>query len=127
MQVSDLLIKEGRKLTKTKRDDVEFIKKEGKRKAFHTGGNSSCRAHIRQHYILYQERCKEANIPEQHWAIPRPIWNGMEAQRCKKVPRQGTLDSSVAKLVGSQVFTRENLLHMVTQFVTVNDQVRLTS
>ena len=129
MQVSDLLlIKEGRKLTKTKRDNVEFIEKEGKQKAFHTGGNSSCHAHIRQHYILYQERCKEANIPEQHWAILCPIWNGMEeARRHKKVPRQGTLDSSVTRLVGPQVFTHENLLHMVTQFVTIDDQVRLTS
>ncbi|KAH9973657.1 hypothetical protein BGW80DRAFT_1123557, partial [Lactifluus volemus] len=55
-----------------------FIEKEGKRKAFHTGGNSSCCVHIHQHYTLYQEQCKEANIPEQHWAIPCPIWNGME-------------------------------------------------
>ena len=106
---------------------MEFIEKEGKWKAFHTGGNSSCRAHIRQHYKLYQERCKEANIPEQHWAIPRAIWNGMEEeQRRKKAPGQGTLDFVVMKLVGPQVFTRENLLHAVTQFVTINDQVRLT-
>jgi len=79
-----------------------------------------------QHYKLYQERCNEANIPEQHWAIPHAIWNGMEEeQRCKKAPGQGMLDSLVMKLVGPQVCTHENLLHVVTQFVTVDDQVRL--
>ena len=44
----------------------------------------------------------------------------------KKVTRQGTLDglltTSVAPVM--PVFTRENLLHMVTQFVAVDDQVR---
>ena len=29
------------------------------RKAFFLGGNSSCHAHIRQHYGLYKQRCKE--------------------------------------------------------------------
>jgi hypothetical protein len=29
-------------------------------------------------------------------------------------------------LTGPTTFTRENLLHMVTQFITVDDQVRLT-
>lgn len=44
------------------------------------------------------------------------------------VSKQGTLDSLITKsgLVGPQAFTRENLLHVVTQFVTVDDQVRLT-
>ncbi|KAI0278182.1 hypothetical protein BC826DRAFT_874247, partial [Russula brevipes] len=51
-----------------------FIKKSGPRKAFHTGGNSSCRQHLRQHYEIYQNRCKEANILEHHWAVPRTIW-----------------------------------------------------
>jgi len=128
MQVSHLSFNKTKKLTKLKRDDAVFIKKEGQRKAFHIGSNSSCRAHIRQHYKLYQERCKEANIPEQHWAIPRPIWNEMEEARTRdknrKVSKQGTLDLTVTKLVGPQVFTRQNLLHAVTQFVTVDDQVR---
>jgi hypothetical protein len=51
-----------------------------------------------------------------------------EAQsgRTRKVAKQGTLDTLVMKSVGPQVFTHENLLHVVTQFVTVDDQVRLT-
>jgi hypothetical protein len=101
-----------------------FVQKEGKQKAFHTGSNSSCRVHIRQHYKLYQRKCKEANIPEHHWAVPRLIWNEREvSQKHGKV--QATLDLAVTKLVGPQVFTRKNLLHVVTQFVTVDNQVRL--
>jgi hypothetical protein len=101
-----------------------FVQKEGKRKAFHTSSNSSCRVHIRQHYELYQRKCKEANIPEHHWAVPRLIWNEREvSQKHGKV--QATLDLAVTKLVGPQVFTRKNLLHVVTQFVTVDNQVRL--
>jgi len=104
---------------------VVFVWKEGKWKAFHTGSNLSCRVHICQHYKLYQRECEEANIPENHWAVPCPIWNEREeAQKRGKV--QATLDSVVTKAVGPQVFTWANLLHMVTQFVTVDDQVRLT-
>jgi len=105
------------------RDNVVFVQKEGKRKAFHTGSNSSCRVHIRQHYNLYQAKCKEANIPEHHWAVLRPIWNEREAsQKHGKV--QVILDSAVTKLVEPLVFTQENLLHVVTQFITVDNQVR---
>ena len=106
------------------RNDDEFIAKYEKRKAFHTGSNSSCRQHIRQHYHEYQERCKEKKIPEHHWAIPCPIWNKMEEE--KTGVKQSTLDGSLRKLEAKappQVFTRENLLYSVTQFVAVDDQV----
>lgn len=109
------------------RNNEEFVKKQGKRKAFFTGGNSSCRQHIRQHYAIYQERCKEADIPEHHWAIPRPVWRKMEEEkRGKKGPvaNQGTLDGMLVETLNSPVFTRENVLHKVTQFVAVDDQVR---
>jgi hypothetical protein len=109
------------------RNDEEFVKKHGKRKAFHTGGNSSCRLHIRQHYGVYQQRCKERNIPEHHWAMPRAIWKRMQDEkRGVKEARQGTLDELIkkkAKEPAPQVFTRENLLHSVTQFIAVDDQV----
>jgi hypothetical protein len=117
-------------LTEFDRNDEEFVRKQGKRKAFFTGGNSSCRHHIRQHYLIYQKKCKDGNIPEHHWAIPRAIWKIMEDEKNgKKVVTQGTqgtldglLIANVAPVV--PVFTRENLLHMVTQFVAVDDQVR---
>jgi hypothetical protein len=44
------------------------------KKAFFVGGNSTCWAHIRQHYNIYKERCKAGNIPENHHAIPRHIY-----------------------------------------------------
>ena len=106
------------------RNDGGFMKKYGKRKAFHTGGNSSCQQHIRQHYDVYQQRCKEENIPEHHWAIPRPIWKKMQEEKKGTMgERQGTLDELIRKPSGPQVFTRDNVLHSVTQFVAVDDQV----
>jgi hypothetical protein len=102
--------------------------KHGKRKVFHTGGNSSCQLHICQHYDIYHQQCIEENIPEHHWAIPRPIWRKMQdKKRGVKAERQGTLDGLVKKQKEPVVFTRENVLHLVTQFVAVDDQVILYS
>ena len=106
------------------RDDVLFIKRYGMRKAFHTGGNSSCRQHIRQHYEIYKQRCKEKKIPEHHWAIPWLIWNIMQDEkRGIKAERQSTLDGLLKKTTEPLVFSRKNVLHSVTQFVAVDDQV----
>ncbi|KAF9222251.1 hypothetical protein BS17DRAFT_669368, partial [Gyrodon lividus] len=55
-----------------------FVAKNGKRKAFHVGGNSSCRQHIRGHYELYRERCAEEKIEENHHAIPRDVLNELQ-------------------------------------------------
>ncbi|KIK78170.1 hypothetical protein PAXRUDRAFT_90381, partial [Paxillus rubicundulus Ve08.2h10] len=52
------------------KEDNRFVAKNGKRKAFHVGGNSSCRQHIRGHYELYCEQCTEEKIEENHHAIP---------------------------------------------------------
>jgi hypothetical protein len=80
---------------------MELMKRHGKAKAFFTGGNSSCRHHIRQHYQLYKERCKAAKVPEHHWAIPRPIWNEMEALKDgRRAEKQGNLDGIVQKVQG---------------------------
>jgi hypothetical protein len=100
------------------------VKKHGKIKAFFTGSNSSCRHHTQQHYDLYKERCKNAEIPKHHWAIPRTIWKEMEVLRAgKKVERQGNLDRVVQKVRGPQEFTREGLRDTVTKFITCDDQV----
>jgi hypothetical protein len=94
------------------------------RKAFFVGGNSTCRAHIRQHYELYQRRCKEQNIPENHHAIPRPIWRQMQLKKKdSKAKTQGTLDGVIEMSQGPREFTREGVLHAVTQFVACDDQV----
>jgi hypothetical protein len=111
------------------RNDEVFTAKYGKRKAFLTGGNSSCRQHIRQHYTIYQQRCIEENIPEHHWAMPRPLWRKMEDEKRGKKEGPGTQRTLDGLLVeksekSALVFTRENVLHAVTQFVAVDDQVR---
>jgi len=100
----------------------------GKRKAFHKGGNSSCRLHIRQHYQLYKERCEKENIPINHWAIPRPIWGEMEKEKAAAVrgpltKKQQQQQLDFPKVVGPQEFTRAGALHAVTKLIATNDQV----
>jgi hypothetical protein len=46
-----------------------------------------------------------------------------DEKRRVKSERQGTLDGLLVKPREPLVFTRENVLHSVTQFVAVNDQV----
>lgn len=91
------------------------------RKAFHIGGNSSCRAHIRQHYELYKKRCKDGNIPENHHAMPRVLWK--ELQEKKKGMHQGKLSAVFETVKSSVDFTREGVLHAVARFVACDDQV----
>lgn len=109
-------------LTLSHRANPDLIKKHGERKAFHTGSNTSCRQHARQHFDLYKSLCEKAGISTHHWAIPRPIWADMQAGR-KKHKKQMTLDSVVQKRRGPKEFTREGLLHAVTQWVACDDQV----
>ena len=46
-----------------------------------------------------------------------------EEQTGKDVGKQGTLDGLMGKEVGPTVYTCENTLHAVTQFVAVDNQV----
>ncbi|KAF8885833.1 hypothetical protein BD779DRAFT_1411989, partial [Infundibulicybe gibba] len=57
-----------------------YLARFGKRKCFHVGGNSSCRAHIRQHFKEYKERCEAEDIPLNHHALPRPLYRSMKAE-----------------------------------------------
>lgn len=98
--------------------------KGGKRSAFFTGGNSTCRAHIRSHYNEYKERCKEKDIPENHHAIPREILKKMEEEKSTG-KKQGKIDNIFDKSTAPQEFTREGVLHAVAQFVVCDDQVLL--
>ena len=107
------------------RADIEFIKKHGKRKAFHIGGNSSCRMHIRKHYELYKQQCKDGNIPENHHVLPWPLWKELqEAKKNLKAAQQGKLDGAFKPIKGPAEFTREGVLHAVARFVACDDQVR---
>src|SRR5271155_3661964 len=107
------------------RDDEDFVKGHGKRKAFHKGGNSSCRLHIRQHYVLYKEKCEKAKVPINHWAIPREIWRVMEES--KEAAKQGTKGKqqqlAFKTVTGPREFTRAGVLHAVTKLIATNNQV----
>jgi len=82
-------------LTYTKRDDKDYIQKNGRRKAFHIGSNSSCRQHIREHYILYKEHCAELGLKENHHAIPCNIVRAKAEERKQKKDGQQKLDGMV--------------------------------
>ncbi|KAF8173117.1 hypothetical protein BJ912DRAFT_859601 [Pholiota molesta] len=108
--------------------DERFLKLHGKRKAFHLGGNSSCRLHLRQHYNLYKEKCDKAGIPINHWAIPREIWKVMEEER--EAEKRGVLTKkqqqqqlTFKKVTGPREFTRAGVLHAVASFIATNNQV----
>jgi hypothetical protein len=91
---------------------------------FYTGGNSSCRAHIRQHYELYKERCKDGDIRENHHALPRQLWKQLEeVKRNPKAKTQGKLDGAFEKVVTPLEFTREGVIAAVGKFVACDDQV----
>ncbi|KAG6905516.1 hypothetical protein DXG01_002279 [Tephrocybe rancida] len=84
--------------------DTRFIKQHGKQHAFHMGGNSSLQSHIHRHYNLYKTWCREHNLMENHWAIPRDIWNEMEATKSgKKSTAQQNIEFE--KLEGPKEFT----------------------
>jgi len=118
----------GRWCTICKGDDT-FVKANGKRKAFHKGGNSSCRAHIRQHYTVYKQRCEDRNIPMSHWAIPRNVWQVMEEE--KEAEKQGRLTKKQQQqqltfetVTGPSEFTRAGVLNAVTKLIAANNEVR---
>ncbi|KAH9034562.1 hypothetical protein EDB85DRAFT_1813632, partial [Lactarius pseudohatsudake] len=48
------------------------------RKSFFTGSNSTCRQHIRQHYEMYSQQCKENGIMESEQCVPIAI---LQAQK----------------------------------------------
>lgn len=110
------------------RIDEEFIKLNGRRKAFFKGGNSTCRLHIRQHFVVYKERCEKGNIPIHHWAIPRTIWKEMQEEKEAEARGQLTKKQQQQKLdfktvTGPHEFTREGILHAVTKLIATNYQV----
>jgi hypothetical protein len=105
------------------------MRRKGKRKAFLKGGNSTCRFHLRQHYDIYKDKCEKGNIPVNHWAIPRPIWNDMEkakeeSERGRKTKNQLQQELGFKTLTGPHEFTRAITLHKVATLIATNNQVR---
>ena len=104
------------------RDDEKFTKKYGKRKALHLGSNLLCCQHIRGHYALYKERCAEQQLKEHHHAVPRDIARARLETKKQEKAGQLTLDG-VYKKGAVKVFSREEVLKAVAEFVVCDDQV----
>jgi hypothetical protein len=98
------------------------------RKAFHKGGNSSCRAHIRHHYEIYKAKCEKAGVTINHWAIPREIWRDLEEQKeeeklGKRNKKKGQQMLGFQSVTGPCEFTRDGALHVVANLIVTNNQV----
>ncbi|KAN0081297.1 hypothetical protein V8E55_008921, partial [Tylopilus felleus] len=102
------------------KEDKELIRKFGKRKAFHVGGNLSCRVHICSHYGLYQERCAAQDILENHHAVPHDVL--AERKLKNKANDQPTLDTMFPCTPSPHTFSREEVLRRVAQFIVCDDQ-----
>jgi hypothetical protein len=110
------------------RDDENFTKAHGKRRAFHKGGNSSCRQHIRQHYNIYKERCEKGGIDMSHHAVPRDVWRKIEDEKeAKKNGRKSDKKTQqqlqFGTVTGPREFTRAGILQSVTKLIATNNQV----
>ena len=97
---------------------------------FHIGGNSSCRAHLRQHYEIYKKRCEEKGIPINHWAIPRTVWKKMEEEKVEETMGRSTKKQLQQQLnfksvTGPREFTRAGALHSIVKLIATNDQVSM--
>lgn len=95
------------------------------RKAFHVGGNSSCRHHIRQHYEIYRARCQSANIKMSDRAIPLAILKARKEKEEGKAGKQTKLDDNFTKMPSAHLkeFTREGVVDAVARFIVLDDQV----
>jgi hypothetical protein len=123
-ELSKMRAREGHYLhVLAERDDINYIQKNGRRKAFHIGSNSSCRQHIRGHYTLYKERCAKLGLKENHHAVPRDIVRAKEEAKKMKKDGQQTLDGVVQKASQPTEFSREGLLKAVAEFIVCDDQV----
>jgi hypothetical protein len=79
--------------------------------------------HIHQHYDIYKERCKTANIPKNHHVIPQHIYRQMKVSK-KGGAVQSTIDGELKKPEHAKPYMREGVAHAVAQFVACDNQVR---
>lgn len=96
--------------------------KGGIKKAFFKGSNSSCRQHIRQHYDIYQQRCKDLSILESEHAVPRHIFAARKS--ASLTPSQSpSISELFGKGQGPRDFSRELVLERVATFIVTSNQV----
>jgi hypothetical protein len=93
------------------------------RRAFFTGSNTSCQAHICSHYEIYKARCEEGGIKLNEQCIPHQTLKKAQLQAAgKSTSTQMTLDN-VLEVVKPCEFSKDNILHAVAQLVACDDQV----
>ena len=91
---------------------------------FHLRSNSSCRQHICLHYKEYQQRCADGNITENEHAIPRDVLAAKKGQvKLVQCDTQTSLDGTFMKVAVLRVFSREDVLKSIAEFVVCDDQV----
>ena len=77
---------------------------------------------------MYSTKCKEAGIAEHHWAVDHNVWEVMQAKAAGKAGKiQSKIDAMFGKGSLPKEFTRDGILHAVTQFVVCDDQVSLNT
>lgn len=110
------------------RGDRELIKQVGEQKMFYTGGNSSCRAHIWQHYELYKQCCKDKDIHENHHVLPHQLWKQLEEiKHNPKAKSQAKLDGAFEMVDQPLHIMWEGVIEAVGKFVACDDQVSVQS
>ncbi|KAF8622594.1 hypothetical protein AX15_006893 [Amanita polypyramis BW_CC] len=106
------------------RDDKSFVTSNGLHCAFFTGSNTSCHAHICNHYDLYKAKCEAEGIKMKDRCIPHAVWQRMQQATGAGVvsSMQSTLDGMLQLLKVPKEFSREALLHALAQLITCDDQ-----
>jgi len=80
--------------------------------------------------VLYKERCNKADIPLNHWAIPRDILKAMEEEKALEkrghtTKKKGQQLLDFKSMVGPREFTRAGVLELVVKLIATNNQVRV--
>ena len=110
------------------RDDKNFTKAHGKRRAFYKDGNSSCCQHIHQHYDMYKEGCEKGGIDISHHAVPRHVLKMIEDEKQamkngQKSNKKTQQQLQFGTVTGLHEFTRAGVLQSVTMLIATNNQV----
>ena len=94
------------------------MKKNGLRKAFDVGSNSSCCQHIRSHFDLYKEQCEEKKLKVHHHAMPPEM-----VQVQNQAKKQKKLDGMLPTRKVEREFSWERVLEAVAEFIVCDGQV----
>ena len=86
------------------------------------GSNTSIHHHLWAHFDVYKKLCGDVGIPLHHYAFPQMTWDALEKKE-KQKDKQQILDNVLTKSKAIKEFSRDTILHAVTQFVVCDNQV----